>query len=320
MATPVTYQGQTIQSAKIRMGKNAYVGAIDINGFTPASKTWCKATGVFCVVRSVTGLTLAPITESTVMGIGKNVKEITQGEQWEGYSLEVFGNAGGIFRWLSNTDPDSMSHAHEYQYPSRPLFLFEHVYDPESNTIASSRLIPFSIARSGEMAGLEPDGETFTTLEFYNRDSTDYPVRSLKPGNLWVSEVWTKKGAVVDPYTGLQSTTAPDGTIATFYLGQGNGSFSTPTTPNALLFDDAATGAAKYVYVFVDGVDVTSQVTFNPATEEIDFGLNPPANNSTLVVIYAVAQSGSIPLVEGGINTSIHEDIFYSWEDAGNDA
>jgi len=48
--------------------------------------------------------------------------------------------------------------------------------------------------------------------------------------------------------------------------------------------------------------------------------LNPPANNSTLVVIYAVAQSGSIPLVEGGINTSIHEDIFYSWEDAGNDA
>lgn len=320
MATPVTYQGQDIQSAKIRMGKNAYVGAIDINGYTPASKTWCKSTGVFCVVRSVTGLTLAPITESTVMGIGKNVKEITQGEQWEGYSLEVFGNAGGIFRWLSDTDPDSMSHAHEYQYPSRPVFIYEHVYDPESNTIASSRLIPYSIARSGEFAGLEPDGETFTTLEFYNRDSTDYPVRTLKPGNMWVSEVWTKKGSVVDPYTAAPSVYAPDGTIATFYLGQGNGSFSSPTTPNALLFDDSASGAAKYVYVFVDGVDVTSQVTFNPATEEIDFGTNPPANNSTLVVIYAVAQSGSIPLVEGGINTSIHEDVFYSWEDAGNDA
>lgn len=320
MATPVTYQGQDIQSAKIRMGKNAYVGAIDINGYTPASKTWCKSTGVFCVVRSVTGLTLAPITESTVMGIGKNVKEITQGEQWEGYSLEVFGNAGGIFRWLSDTDPDSMSHAHEYQYPSRPVFIYEHVYDPESNTIASSRLIPYSIARSGEFAGLEPDGETFTTLEFYNRDSTDYPVRTLKPGNMWVSEVFTKKGSVVDPYTSAPSVYAPDGTIATFYLGQGNGSFSSPTTPNALLFDDSASGAAKYVYVFVDGVDVTSQVTFNPATEEIDFGTNPPANNSTLVVIYAVAQSGSIPLVEGGINTSIHEDVFYSWEDAGNDA
>ena len=326
MATPVTYQGQSIQSAKIRMGKNAYVGAIDINGFTPASKTWCKATGVFCVVRSVTGLTLAPITESTVMGIGKNVKEITQGEQWEGYSLEVFGNAGGIFRWLSNTDPDSMSHAHEYQYPSRPLFLFEHVYDPESNTIASSRLIPFSVARSGEFAGLEPDGETFTTLEFYNRDSTDYPVRTLKPGNLWVSEIWTTKGSVIDPITGLANPDAPNGLAGvgntTFVLGTGNGSFNAPVpTPNALLFDDAASGAAKYVYVFLDGVDVTSQVTFNAGTETIDFGAgNAPDANSVLVVIYAVAQSGDIALVTGGINTSIKEDIFYSWEDAGNDA
>jgi hypothetical protein len=319
MAAPVQYQGQTISSQKIRMGKNAYVGAIDINGYTPAGKTWCKATGVFCVVRSVTGLTLAPIVESTAMGIGKNVKEITQGEQWEGYSFEVYGNAGGIFRWLSNSDPDQFSHAHEYQYPDRPLFLYEHVYDPESNTIASSRLIPYAIARQGEFAGLEPDGETFTTLEFYNRDSTSYPVRTLKPGYLWVSEIWTKKGSVVDPDTGAVNAAAPDGAILTFTLGTGNGSFSGATTPDAIIVDDTSTQFGKYGYVFLDGVDVTSQVTFNAATEVITFTTAPSAT-SVLIVIYAVIQSGNIPLVEGGINTTTKEEVFYAWETAGNDA
>lgn len=309
MAVPATYQGQNIDSTDIRMGKNAYVGAFDINGYTPAGKTWAKFTGVFCVVRSVTGLTLAPIVESTAMGIGKNVKEITQGEQWEGYSLEVFGNAKGVYRWLSNTDPDSLSVAHEYQYPDKPLFLFEHVYDPEANTIAASRLIPYAIARQGEFAGLEPDGETFTTLEFYNRDSTNYPVRTAKEGYMFVCEGWYEGGAVVN-------ATAPDGILLTFTLGTGNGSFAAPTTPVAVIMDDSYTGAAKYLYVFLEGVDVTSQVTFNPATSVITF-TTAPALNAKLVVIYEVVQGATAPCFDGGATPTDEEQTLYSWEDAG---
>jgi hypothetical protein len=310
MAVPTTYTGQTIDSTDIRMGKNAYVGAFDINMYYPAGKTWAKTAGVFCVVRSVTGLTLAPITEVQAMGIGKNVKEITQGEQWEGYSFEVYGNAKGIFRWLANTDPDSLSVAHDYQYPNKPLFLFEHVYDPEANTVAASRLIPYGIARQGEFAGLEPDAETFSTLEFYNRDSTDYPVRTLKEGYMWVAEGWYEGGSVVN-------AVAPDGIITTFTLGTGNGSYAgTPATPDAVIFEDTATGAAKYLYVFLNGVDVTSQVTFNPATEVITF-TTAPALNARLVVIYAMAVGATAPAWDGGATPTDEEQTMYSWEDAG---
>lgn len=317
MAVPVTYQSQAIDKSDVRFGKHAYVGAIDINVFSPAAKDWAKVAGVFCVVRSVTGLTISPITETTIMGIGKKVTEITQGEQWEGYSLEVYGNAKGIYRWLANTAPTSLSVAHEYQYPDRPLFLFEHVYEPDTNTISASRLIPYAIARQGEFAGLEPDGETFTTLEFYNRDSTEYPVRTLKEGYMWVAECWYQNGVVIN-------ATAPDGVagvgITTFTLGTGNGSFSAAPAPppDAVLIDASLSGAAQYVYVFVNGVDVTDQVTFNPATEVVDFGVgNAPDNQSKLVVIYGIAQSGDVPLVEGGINPTDEEELFYSWEDAG---
>jgi hypothetical protein len=311
MAVPTTYTGQTIDSTDIRMGKNAYVGAFDINMYYPAGKTWAKTAGVFCVVRSVTGLTLAPITEVQAMGIGKNVKEITQGEQWEGYSFEVYGNAKGIFRWLANTDPDSLSVAHDYQYPNKPLFLFEHVYDPEAGTMAASRLIPYGIARSGEFAGLEPDAETFSTLEFYNRDSTDYPVRTLKEGHIWVAEGWYEGGSVVN-------NDAPDGALLNFVLGTGNESYTNPTTPVAVVIDDAATGAAKYLYVFVNGVDVTSQVTYTPATKTIAFA-TAPALNARLVVIYAVdISAGAVPpLWDQGATPTEEEQTLFSWEDAG---
>jgi len=312
MAVPTTYTGQTIDSTDIRMGKNAYVGAFDINMYYPAGKTWAKTAGVFCVVRSVTGLTLAPITEVQAMGIGKNVKEITQGVQWEGYSFEVYGNAKGIFRWLADTDPESLSVAHDYQYPDKPLFLFEHVYDPEAGTIAASRLIPYAIARQGEFAGLEPDAETFTTLEFYNRDSTDYPVRTLKENHIWVAEGWYDNGVVIN-------AAAPSGAIAAFVLGTGNESNATPNPPVPVIIDDSKTGAAKYMYVFVNGVDVTSTVTYNTGTKTVTFPSNV-ADMSRLVIIYAVdLSSGTVipPLWDEGVGTTEEEQTLFSWEDAG---
>lgn len=312
MATPTTFQLGTGTRAKTRKGKRSHVGMFVVNGV--AKTPYYKFGGVYCIAASVTGATLSPIEDEDVMAVGKTIVNTTEGTRWEGYTVTAHGNATGILRILGATGATSLGTKHEYQYPDQPLFGFEHSYQPGSNTVAVSRLIPYGIARVSELAGLEPDSSTTYDIELFNSDNTDYPIRSLKPGYMWAGEGW------YDDAAAIINATAPNGVLTTFVLGTGNGSFvGTPTTPVAVIHDATLTGAAQYLFVFVNGVDVTSQVTFTVGTSTITFS-TAPADGAKLNVIYAVAQGATVPGWDGGINPTQQAQIMYGWDDYGNNA
>lgn len=308
MAAPTTFQNGTGTTTKERRGRLAYAGA-----FLPlgqVSGAYYKVGGVFCITKSITGAALAPINEDEVMWIGKTKAMSTEGTQWDGLTADVSGNATGILRVLGQTPTTSKAVALEYQYDQTPMFLVIHAYN-ESNVLYSSELYPFSIARISNTAGLEPDSITDFEIEFYNTDSTNYPIRKLIPAHMWVAEGWYDNGGTIT------NADAPDGTLTAFVLGTGNGSYvGTPATPTAVVIDSTATGAAQYLYVFVNGVDVTSQVSFNAGTKTITF-TTAPANGAKLNVIYGVAQNASAPGWDGGVSPTNACQFHYGWDDFG---
>lgn len=308
MAVPVTFAAGTGTTTKERNGRLSFVGA-----FLPTLQTagaYAKAQGVFCITKSVQGGTLSPINENEVMFLGKTKVMSTEGTQWDGLTATVSGNATGIFRVLGKTPVASKSTTIEYQYDQTPMFLVVHAYN-ESNVLYSSELYPFSIARISNTAGLEPDSITDFDIEFYNTDSTNYPIRKLIPAHMWVAEGWTDNGGTIT------NADAPDGTLTAFVLGTGNGSYvGTPTTPTAVMIDSTATGAAQYLYVFVNGVDVTSQVSFNAGTKTITF-TTAPANGAKMTVIYAVAQNASAPGWDGGTEPTNASQFNFGWDAFG---
>jgi len=308
MAVPVTFVAGTGTTTKERLGRLSYVGA-----FLPTPQVagaYAKAGGVFCITKSLQGATLAPINENEVMFIGKTKKLSTEGTQWDGLTATVSGNATGILRVLGQTPVASKSTTIEYQYDQTPLFLVIHAYN-ESNVLYSSELYPFSIARITNTAGLEPDSITDFDIQFFNTDSTNYPIRKLAPGYMWVAEPWYDNGGTVT------NADAPDGILTAFVLGTGNGSYvGTPATPTAVIIDNTLSGAAQYLYVFLDGVDVTSQVSFNAGTKTITF-TTAPANGAKLAVFYAVAQNASAPGWDGGTEPTNLSQFHAGWDTFG---
>lgn len=326
MAFPATYKNADPDDNVVRSGKSAVIllGMPDARYITGG--TWVKASGVFCTLDDAAAVPMSPIGEQEIMWIGKRKSRINEGVQIDPFDISLKGNSQGVLFAMANIDVGTngqVAFRHEYEF-NRDFFLIKHAYSlVDTQRIQRSTYIGSLAARVLEIPADSPGSETKQMVQFYSSDATDDMPIDLQPGKAWAAEVFYDNGVV----GGIVNAAAPDGSILTFQLGDGNGSFATSITPAAQIIDVdyAATHPRRwFAGLWVNGVSILddTNVTFVTATNTITFASSfAPADGARLVAVYAVDLATNpthLPNSYQGPNPTDPQQIGYGWNAIGN--
>lgn len=230
-----------------------------------------------------------PVNEREVYEMGFRPSQTNDGVDWS-LTLQLEGNSRRTVGWfIGQYMPDASVIELGKDYGVKGHLLLYNV-DENDRLLTCDVLLDLGV-KLMQLPGGE-NGENMFEVMLYSKDAKVLTVADKHPISF---EFFYDNG------TTEVNADAPDGSITTFTLGDGNRSYATKAPPTALRKVDvsaAASGklAEYFLWLRLDGRDVTdAEATFNSSTKVLTFA-TAPANGAKLEMGYIVDNSGVGPL------------------------